>query len=390
MENIILEGQTTEAIILDVADLEATLSNLTDTRSEKGKIYPLSMLLTMILLAKLSGQHKPSPISDWIRERSDEMKRLFNWTKEQMPCLNTLRTILQQVISLEELEKLLREYLHQTYGGQQSQLITIDGKTMRGTIPKGNTQGVHLLAAYLPEEGVVLAQVEVGRKENEISAAPKLIEQLDLKKRIVCADAMQTQRDLSLEIRRRGGDYLWFLKENQPTVLADVSRFFDPIPEGCYRRPLPYQTAQTIDRGHGREEIRTLTVMTDDLSYLDWPGVQQVFRLQREVHHLKTGKQTCEVVYGLTSCNPQDVSAEQLLWLIRGYWGIENGLHYRRDVTLDEDETRLSYPKMAQAMSLLNNFLIALSNKLGYTNLAHAQRAFDASISRQLFSLSYH
>lgn len=96
------------------------------------------------------------------------------------------------------------------YGGQQSVLITIDGKVLRGTIPAGGTQGGHLLAAYLPEEGVVLAQVEVDskEKENEIKAAPKLLQQLDLRGRVVSGDVMFAQRKLSVQIMARGGDYL--------------------------------------------------------------------------------------------------------------------------------------------------------------------------------------
>ena len=86
--------------------------------------------------------------------------------------------------------------------------MAIDGKTMRGTIPTGSSQGVHLLAAYLPAEGVVLKQVEVGAKRNEISAAPALIEGLDLKNRVVCGDAMHTQRELSVDVLAQGGDYL--------------------------------------------------------------------------------------------------------------------------------------------------------------------------------------
>ena len=73
-----------------------------------------------------------------------------------MPCLNIIRWVLQEIISLDELESLFNRYLHETYGGQQSQLVSLDGKTMRGTIPKGSKQGVHLLATYLPEEGIVL------------------------------------------------------------------------------------------------------------------------------------------------------------------------------------------------------------------------------------------
>lgn len=92
--------------------------------------------------------------------------------------------------------------------GQQSILVVIDGKTRQDTIPKGKTQGVHLLAAYLPEDGIVLLQVAVESKENEITAAPRLLAELDLRGRIVCSDAMFAQRQLSLQIVAQGGDYI--------------------------------------------------------------------------------------------------------------------------------------------------------------------------------------
>jgi hypothetical protein len=143
----------------------------------------------------------------------------FWWSR-----LNTIRGVLERIVSLEELETMFGEYLYETYGGQQSQLLAIDGKTMYGAIPKGKLQGVHLLSAYLAEEGVVVKQVEVKSKENEISAAPELIDGHDLKHKVVCGDAMHTQRHPSVDILAKGGDFIWFLKENQPTLLADVEQ----------------------------------------------------------------------------------------------------------------------------------------------------------------------
>lgn len=143
------------------------------------------MILALIFLAKLAGEDRPSGIAEWIRLRCDEFVQLFGFKHQRMPCLNIIRGVLQTVISAEELEEKLRDCLHEVYGGQQSELVVIDGKTMRGTIPPGSSQGVHLLAAYLPAEGVVLKQVEVGVRQNEISAAPPLIEGLALKNRVV-------------------------------------------------------------------------------------------------------------------------------------------------------------------------------------------------------------
>lgn len=386
MQHIIVEAENTDALVFNVADLEVKLNQLTDTRDKRGKIYPLGMLLTTVIMAKLSGEDKPSGIAQWIRLRCDAFVKLFQCKHKRMPCLNTIRTVLEDVVSLAELEALFRQYLHDRYGGEQSQLIAIDGKTMRGTIPKGHTQGVHLLAAYLPREGVVLQQVIVADKENEISAAPHLLAALDLKKKIVCGDALHTQRQLSVDILAAGGDYLWFLKENQATLLADVEQFFKPArrPAGWHPPALPRTMAEKTDKGHGRLEKRLLTLMVDEQHFLDWPGVRQVFQLERFVKELRTGIESKEVVYGLTSCTPHRASAMQVLTWTRLYWGIENGLHYRRDVTLREDATRFSRPALAQSLAAINNFVVGLSQKLGYSNLAAARRIFDASIAAQL------
>lgn len=386
MQHIILEGKDTNAIVFNIGDLEKRLNQMTDTRDRRGKIYTVGMILTLVILAKLSGEDKPSGIAEWIRLRCDSFVKLFNCKHRRMPCLNTIRWVLQDIISVDELETLFSQYLHETYGGQQSVLITIDGKTMRGTIPKGSQQGVHLLAAYLPAEGVVLKQVEVTAKENEISAAPQLIQEIDLKHKVVCADAMQTQRQLSVDILAQGGDFIWFLKENQPTLLADVEQFFKParVSAGWHPPEIPRTIAQQTNKGHGRLEKRTLTLMVDGQQFLEWPGARQVFKLERYVRRLQEGKESTEVAYGITSCSPEMASAEQVLRWTRHYWGIENGLHYRRDVTLREDATRISQPALAKSMAAINNFVVGLSQKLGYSNLASARRTFDAQISAQL------
>ena len=386
MQDIILEAKKTEVVVFNTADLEARLNQLTDTRDNRGKIYPLGMILTLVILAKLAGEDKPAGITQWIRLRCDSFVELFAHKHKRMPCLNTIRTVLQDIVSLEELETLFRKYLHDTYGGQQSKLIAIDGKTMRGTIPKGCKQGVHLLAAYLPAEGVVLKQVEVDTKENEIKAAPQLLEQINLKNRVVCGDAMHTQRQLSVDILAKGGDYIWFLKENQPSLLADVEQFFRPAQQyaGWPLPELARTTAETTEKGHGRLEKRTLTLMVDKQAFLDWPGLYQVFKLERFVQRLKTGHVSSEVAFGITSCSPEKASAEHILQWTRQYWGIENGLHYRRDVTLREDATQISEPPLAKMMSAINNFVVALTQKLGYSNLASARRIFDARIAAQL------
>jgi predicted transposase YbfD/YdcC len=386
MKHIILEALDAGAVVFDVGELAAYLGRVHDSRDPRGKVYPLGVILAAVVLAKLAGEDKLSGIAEWIRLRRDVLVELFNCKHRRMPCLNIIRWVLQAVVSAEELEEVLRRYLHEAYGGQESRLIAIDGKTMRGTIPKGGRQGVHLLAAYLPAEGVVLKQVMVDAKENEIVAAPELIDGLNLKNKVVCGDAMHTQRELSVKILARGGDYLWFLKDNQPSLLADVKQFFQPPQKaaGWPMTPLSHTVAHTTGCLHGRLEKRTLTLMVDEAGFVDWPGIRQVVKLERRVFHWRTGLQSTEVVYAITSCGPEKASADQLLRWLRSYWGIENGLHYRRDVTLREDATRLTQPSMARAIAAINNFVIGLALKMGYTNLASARRSFNARIAAQL------
>jgi predicted transposase YbfD/YdcC len=379
-DHITLEGVLAEGVVFDVNALMQHLQQVSDRRSRRGIRYSLSFLLSVIILAKLCGQNKPSAIAEWVKLRGKQLVNAFNKERRTVPSLNTIRRTLAETVEATELQTIFNRFLHQAYGGQQSVLVSLDGKTLRGTIPKGETSGVHLLAAYLPEEGIVLMQVAVDSKENEIAAAPRILTALDLRGRVVCGDALFTQRDLSAQVLYEGGDYIWFVKENQSRLKEDVEQFFAPARKapGWHAPELAREQAQTTEKGHGRLEQRTLTAIVDDHGFIDWPGLRQVFKLERKVTETATGVISVDEVVGITSLSPEIASAKRLLEWTRSYWGIENGLHYRRDVTLDEDSTRMSSSALAETMAVLNNFVIGLMSKLGFRNLASAQRIFDA------------
>jgi predicted transposase YbfD/YdcC len=386
VDHIILENSQEEGLVFDVNELMERLGQMTDRRKARGKRYSLSFLLTAILLAKLAGEDTPKGIAEWLKLRRSQIVAAFNLERSSIPSYNTIRRTLATNTSVEELQRSFRQLLHEHYGGQQSILVVIDGKTLRGTIPKGKNQGVHLLAAYLPEEGLVLLQVAVESKENEITAAPRLLTQLDLKGRVICGDAMFTQRELSVQIVAQGGDYIWFVKDNQRQLSAEVEQFFVPSRQakGWHVPQLPRTVTQKTEKAHGRLEQRTLTLITDETGFVDWPTLQQVFKLDRKVTCCRSGMVTEETVHGITSLSPEQATAEQLLAWTRAYWGIENGLHYRRDTTLREDATRMSSETQAQVIATLNNFIIGLTNKLRFSNLASARRHFDAQLNLTL------
>jgi hypothetical protein len=200
---------------------------------------------------------------------------------------------------------------------------------------------------------------------------------------------MHTQRALSVQILAAGGDYLWPVAENQPTLLADIEEVFDPAPTapGWSQVPRDLRTATTVDVGHGRLEKRTLTASCFLNDYCDWPGLAQVFKLDRWARLNSTGEIRSETIFGITSLSPEKASPARLLALMRDYWGIENGLHYRRDVTLKEDNTRMKHPGQAQAMAIVNNLVVALVRHQGFHNLAAGRRYYNAHLTDALHLL---
>jgi predicted transposase YbfD/YdcC len=266
-------------------------------------------------------------------------------------------------------------------------VIAIDGKTVQGAITREDPFGLHLLAAYLPGEGIVLTRMVVEKdKENEIVAAPKLLKCLDLRNKVVIGDAMHTQRQVSIQIVETGGDYVWIVKDNQPNTRQAIEQLFapeQPIPGlGC--PPMGFQSAKTVGKQAGRIEERQITVSSLMKDYLDWPFVEQVFKLERRFTALASGEVESEVQYGLTSLSAQKATPERLLGIVRSEWGIECGLHYRRDVTFQEDQTRMTDKNMGRVMAIVNNLVISLINSQGFDNHAHARRVFNASPAKAL------
>lgn len=366
--------------VVDLDSLYAHLAQLRDRRHARGIRYALVTVLGYIVLAKLAGEDRLFGISQWVRYRQASLADALHLENPRAPCVNTYRTILGQVIDIEEFEQVVRDFFAAQPQAGQSIVIALDGKTLRGTIRAGQTHGRHLLAAYLPAEGWVVFQVEVVSKENEIRAAPRVLKCLDLRGKIVTGDAMFAQRELSLQIVELGGEYIWTVKDNQSTLRQDIALLFAPekTVKGFSQGTKDFRTNQTIEKGHGRKERRVLTVSAELKHYLDWPGAEQVFKLERYFQRTRDGHVTHEVVYGITSLTAQEAGPTRLLKLMRQHWGIENGLHYRRDETLREDWCQLKQGHAPRAMAVINNLIVGLVQRLGYTNLAEARRYFDA------------
>ncbi len=380
-----------EPIALDLTQLYARLQTLTDQRARRGRRYPLPLLLTIAVLAKLTGHHQVRAVADWASLRAEELAHLFHFARAAMPHPTTWSRVLGTAVDIAALEHVLREIVYPPTAevpARASIMVALDGKTLRGTIPLGQTQGVHLVAAYLPHEGVVVAQLEVHAKENEIVVAPTVVAQFDLTGVVVSGDAMYTQRSLSTQIVEAGGDYLWLVKDNQPELQQDIEQLF--VPElnelGTAALPMDFTSARTIEKGHGRIEERTLTVSSMLQNYSTWPYLAQVFKVESTITTLRARHTT--VRYGVTSIPASVAGAARLLTLVRGHWGIENGLHYRRDATLMEDRALVRLGHAPHTLAALNNTVLGLFARHNHHNVPKAQRTFSYHLERALARLS--
>jgi hypothetical protein len=164
-----------EGFMFEVGSLFEAFCALHDPRDARGLRYALVTILVFVVLAKLAGENHLRGIAQWVKLRAVLLATFLALAKPQAPHATTYSRILGKAVALEEFAQVTRDFFARQPKAGTSVVISLDGKTMRGTIPAGQTQGIHLLAAFLPDEGWVLIQVEVGSKENEIPAAARVL-----------------------------------------------------------------------------------------------------------------------------------------------------------------------------------------------------------------------
>jgi predicted transposase YbfD/YdcC len=233
-------------------------------------------------------------------------------------------------------------------------VVAMDGKTLRRSFDRAAGQSpLHLVCAWAAEQRLVLGQVAVEDRSNEITAVPKLLAMLSLRGRIVTADALLCQRAIAGQVVEQGGDYVLALKGNQGTLHEDVARFLDD-PE-----TVPAGTDTTVDADHGRIETRTSLVSTD-IGWLQehhaWPGLAAIGKVTRTRE--SRARMTTETAYYLLSTA---LPADRFNAVVRQHWGIENGLHWVLDVTMNEDQATNRRDNGPQNLALLRRLALTLT-----------------------------
>lgn len=241
---------------------------------------------------------------------------------------------------------------------QSREHVAIDGKTLRGSFDTAAAHNpLHLVSAWACEARLLLGQVAVDQKSNEITAIPQLLELLDIEGAIVTIDAMGCQKDIATTIVAQGADYVLAVKDNQPNLHEAVHEAFLAHAENDYAAP-SFRRLKTVERNHGRLETREYFIVNapDDLQGADdWLGLRTIGMVLRTREHADTI--TEEVAYYIGSV-PAKVN--QFARAVRGHWGIENKLHWSLDVTFSEDTSRVRKDNGPENFGLLRRLALSL------------------------------
>jgi predicted transposase YbfD/YdcC len=255
------------------------------------------------------------------------------------------------------------------FGDQQ--VVAVDGKTVRGAIDSLGHQP-HLLAAMDHRSGAVIGQVDVGAKTNEIPKLIELLEPLDITGMVITADAMHTQKATADYITGRSGHFVLTVKKNQPSLYTSLNA-------------LPWKQigvlASSTDTRRGRRITRTISACEVPAGF-DFPHIGQVVKIRRTVTTKK--KKTVEIAYLITDLTMVKAQPQTIAAWIQGHWGIENRLHYVRDVTFAEDACRIRTGSGPRIMATLRNLTIAVLRAAGHTNIAEGLRYHSRSPDRPI------
>jgi len=294
-------------------------------------------------------------IADWARHHEDFL-HTFLELPNGIPAHDTFRRVFAAV-QPAAVQGVLIPWLQQRRG-LPAEWVHIDGKALRGSRCAARGLGaLHLVSAWASQQGLTLGQVAVDAKSNEITAIPLLLDLLDLRDKVVTIDAAGCQKEIAAQIVAGGGDYVLAVKDNQPTLHAEVRQAFATALETDDPR-LRQHTAE--ETGHGRHERRVVWVLPASRHVANraaWVGLCSLVLVLRVVTCQVSGAETTEVHHYISSLRP---SARRLAGAIRGHWGIENGLHWVLDVVFREDARRLYDRTAAENVGLLNRLATSL------------------------------
>ena len=330
-------------------------SKLEDPRVERNKKHELMDVIVLCVCAVVSGAEGWSDIEEFGRAKLDWLRRYVP-LPNGVPVDDTIARVIS-ALSVSGFQDCFTSWMEDVVDFSGGEIIAVDGKTHRRSHDhRKGVKALHMVSAWACRNQLVLGQVKTQEKSNEITAVPELLERLELSGCIVTVDAMGCQREIAKQIRTSGGDYVFPVKGNQGTLEKEVQAYFDAAGEDDFLRP-EIEEAATSEEGHGRIEHRSYFLSTD-LSSLTvggrWCDLKGIGMVESE-RHSRDGV-SIERRYFITSVDDIELFHQA----VRSHWGIENGLHWRLDVTFREDESRIRRGDAAHNLGVIRHVAMNL------------------------------
>jgi predicted transposase YbfD/YdcC len=332
-------------------------SNVTDPRIDRTKRHKLIDILVISICATICGADGWEEFELFGQSNHDWFKSFLE-LPNGIPSDDTFRRVIGR-IDPRQFQQCFLDWVQSVYQLTQGQVVAIDGKQSRRSFdrPKGKT-AINMVSAWASENQMVLGQVKVDEKSNEIRAIPELLELLEVAGCIITIDAMGCQTDIARKIVEKEADYVLSVKGNQGNLYEDIVGYFDWALADKFKQTT-YTTQQTIDGNHGRVEVRRYYA-TDDCEWLrkkgEWKGLKSIAMVESE-RTLQGEETSRERRYYISSL---EADAKQLGRAIRGHWSIENSLHWVLDMGFREDESRIRKDHAPENVATLRHIAMNL------------------------------
>jgi predicted transposase YbfD/YdcC len=334
--------------------------DLEDPRSHVNRRHPLVSVVVIALMAVLAGADGPTGIAEWAALKEEFLREALD-LPNGVPRKDVFRRVLMslkpaafQACFANWLQSLRAEAAEAA--GVTQPILAVDGKTARRSHDRGKGLGaLHSVSVWASEFGLSLGQVACAEKSNEITAIPELLRLVDIKGAIITIDAMGTQKAIAAQIIEGQGDYVLALKGNQETLHQAIIEHIDEQLEADLAQANEHVT---IEKGHGREEMRTYLQLPAPESlpgFAQWKGLKSIGVVTSCC--LREGKETLEVRYYISSLA---VSVKKFAHAVRNHWGIENSCHWSLDITYREDESRIRDRHLRENFAWLRRLTLSL------------------------------
>lgn len=341
------------------ASLRDHFASLEDPRIDRTKRHQLLDIIVIAICAIICGA------DDWVEVELFGNAKLA-WLKtfldlpNGVPSHDTFGRVFAR-LNAEQFQQCFLTWIQAVSEVTRGQVIAIDGKVLRGSCNRLlGKAGIAMVSAWATANHLVLGQVKVEDKSNEITAIPKLLQVLEIAGCIVTLDAIGCQTEIAQAIVAQDADYVLAVKENQGHLYQDITGLFEAAQDVNFK-DVPHDYHKTTDKGHGRLEIRQCWTISDAalINYLrnraGWPNLRTIVKVvaERRVH----GDTSIEARYFISSL---DADARRMLKAVRSHWGIENSLHWVLDIGFDEDHQRLRKDNGPANLAVLRHIALNL------------------------------